>query len=272
MDGIALVLTAVATILLTTLATVRFAWTSAAADPYRRSGAPVAPTYFSSRPPAGYERGGFGNVQVGSVQAMGFTTSGSGSTGPVIVAGRAPTAIDELALGVKTMRSAGVAIGQAVDVVAQGSDRPPAKRIRMRVVGTVIVPPNPFQGITLGEGAAVSPEGYQRLSPASSEELPFLVRFVPGADRDAALASLSEDLKELPMTAALLIGLPIGAAAGRWGWTAFAGQLGVLPEPIVPLVPALIAVPASLVLANLIGMPFGRTAARTSAAAILRSE
>jgi hypothetical protein len=43
--------------------------------------------------------------------------------------------------------------------------------------------------------------------------------------------------------------LPVGVAAGRWGWRVFAGQLGVLPAPVVPLVVIFLAVPAALFLA-----------------------
>ena len=52
----------------------------------------------------------------------------------------------------------------------------------------------------------------------------------------------------------------------------FAIQLGVLPEPAVPLTTILIAIPAALVLANLTAAGPGRAAARTQSAAILRTE
>jgi len=71
---------------------------------------------------------------------------------------------------------------------------------------------------------------------------------------------------------ALLIGLPAGIAGGRWAWRVFAIQLGVLPEPAVPLTTILIAIPAALVLANLTAAGPGRAAARTQSAAILRTE
>jgi hypothetical protein len=71
---------------------------------------------------------------------------------------------------------------------------------------------------------------------------------------------------------ALVIGLPVGVAAGRWGWAAFADQVGVLSVPVIPTVAVLIAVPVTLILANLIALPPGRSAARTAAAQILRSE
>jgi putative ABC transport system permease protein len=71
---------------------------------------------------------------------------------------------------------------------------------------------------------------------------------------------------------ALLIGLPTGIAAGRWGWRIFAGQLGVLPDPVVPPLAIFIAVPAALFLANVIAALPGQAAARTQPAPLLRSE
>ncbi len=71
---------------------------------------------------------------------------------------------------------------------------------------------------------------------------------------------------------ALLIGLPTGIAMGRWGWRAFAAQLGVLPEPVVPLAAIFIAVPSALALANVVAALPGRAAARTQPATVLRSE
>jgi hypothetical protein len=71
---------------------------------------------------------------------------------------------------------------------------------------------------------------------------------------------------------ALLIGLPLGVAVGRWGWTLFANSIGVLPVPVVDLPPLLIAVPVTLLLANLIALIPGRLAAATRPAAVFRSE
>ena len=71
---------------------------------------------------------------------------------------------------------------------------------------------------------------------------------------------------------ALLIGLPAGVAGGRWAWRYLATQLGVLPEPAVPLTAVIIAIPAALVLANLIATAPGQAAARTQPATILRTE
>jgi putative ABC transport system permease protein len=70
----------------------------------------------------------------------------------------------------------------------------------------------------------------------------------------------------------LAIGIPLGIAAGRWAWTAFAQQLGVPSSPVVPLLVVGLAVPASLLLANLAAALPGRSAARTQPAVVLRTE
>ena len=300
---------------------------------------------------AGYTRGGFTNVRIGSAELIALTLDGSGPARPVIADGAAPAADDEIALGASTMRAAHAAIGRTVDVVldqAQGHPMP----VRMRVVGTVIVPPNPFLATRLGEGAAITVPGYLRIDPNATEQsrsLPFLIRFAPGVSRDAGLAAVTNDMRGLPnpfivaaerpgnvtslarianvpvllsgllaliaigtfahtlvsftirrrrdlailktlgfvppqlrsavawqattlAAIALLIGLPSGIAGGRWGWRLFAGQLGVLPDPVVPLTAIFLAVPTALALANLVAVLPGRAAAHTQPATILRSE
>jgi putative ABC transport system permease protein len=74
------------------------------------------------------------------------------------------------------------------------------------------------------------------------------------------------------MAIALLVGLPAGTVGGRWAWRVFAAQLGVLPEPALPLTTIVIAIPAALALANLIAAAPGRAAARTQPATVLRTE
>jgi ABC-type lipoprotein release transport system permease subunit len=71
---------------------------------------------------------------------------------------------------------------------------------------------------------------------------------------------------------ALLVGLPLGAAIGRWVWTVFADRIGVIPEPVVDLPPLLLAIPVTLLLANLIALIPGRLAAATPPATALRAE
>jgi hypothetical protein len=70
----------------------------------------------------------------------------------------------------------------------------------------------------------------------------------------------------------LLVGLPLGAATGRFAWNLFAAELGVAPEPVVPLWSGLLVIPAALLLANLVALLPGRIAAGTRPALVLRAE
>jgi len=71
---------------------------------------------------------------------------------------------------------------------------------------------------------------------------------------------------------ALVIGLPLGIIGGRWAWGFLADDLGTLSEPQVPLAWVALAVPAVLLLCNLVAYVPGRLAARIRPAAVLRSE
>lgn len=69
--------------------------------------------------------------------------------------------------------------------------------------------------------------------------------------------------------AALLVGLPLGVVAGRWSWALFAASVGVAGQADVPVPLVLLAIPAALVLANVIAAGPGWTAARIRLAPIL---
>ena len=71
---------------------------------------------------------------------------------------------------------------------------------------------------------------------------------------------------------AILVGLPLGVIGGRWVWSVFADRLGVVPDPVVPILAVSLAVPATIVLANLLAVVPGRIAARLKAGPVLRSE
>ena len=71
---------------------------------------------------------------------------------------------------------------------------------------------------------------------------------------------------------ALVFGLPIGAILGRLVWNVFADHLGVVPDAVVPALTVLIAVPATIVVANLLAMVPGRIASRLRPATVLRTE
>jgi ABC-type antimicrobial peptide transport system permease subunit len=71
---------------------------------------------------------------------------------------------------------------------------------------------------------------------------------------------------------ALLIGLPLGILAGRWAWAYFANAAGVPADATVPLTAVLLAIPVTLLIANLIAAWPGWTAARLRPALVLRTE
>ena len=70
----------------------------------------------------------------------------------------------------------------------------------------------------------------------------------------------------------IVIGLPLGAIAGRLAWRFFVNQLGYVPITIIPLLGVVIAIPAVIALANLIASIPARTAARMQPAVVLRTE
>jgi hypothetical protein len=71
---------------------------------------------------------------------------------------------------------------------------------------------------------------------------------------------------------ALLIGLPLGVAAGRWSWHLFGAGLGIPATASVPVPQVLLMVPAVLLLANAVAWWPGWRAARVSPAELLRTE
>jgi FtsX-like permease family len=70
---------------------------------------------------------------------------------------------------------------------------------------------------------------------------------------------------------ALVVGVPLGIAGGRWAWQLFASQAGLPTDAITPL-PVLWMIPATLLVAALVALPPARSVARVPAAATLRSE
>jgi len=71
---------------------------------------------------------------------------------------------------------------------------------------------------------------------------------------------------------AVAIGLPLGIAAGRWAWTAFASEIGVVPALVVPGAALALGALALLAAGNLLASWPAAAAARTPVARVLRSE
>jgi hypothetical protein len=92
-----------------------------------------------------------------------------------------------------------------------------------------------------------------------------------GLTRRQVMAAIAWQANVILVVAAL-VGGPLGVAAGRWAWTAFATSLGAVPVAVVP-VPALLAGFLLLLAAgNLLAAAPGAVAARTPPAAVLRTE
>jgi len=70
----------------------------------------------------------------------------------------------------------------------------------------------------------------------------------------------------------LLVGVPLGIAVGRWLWSRFADDLGIVSVPVVPTVAVVLTAVVALVVANLIAAAPAALAARTRPAVVLRSE
>jgi FtsX-like permease family len=71
---------------------------------------------------------------------------------------------------------------------------------------------------------------------------------------------------------ALVIGVPLGLAVGRWSWQLFGDGLGIPADAHVPVALVLVMVPAVLIIANAVALWPGASAARTRPADALRTE
>ena len=70
----------------------------------------------------------------------------------------------------------------------------------------------------------------------------------------------------------VVVGIPLGIIIGRELWTLFARSINAVPDPTVPVSSVLFVGVGTLVFANLVAALPGRSAARTSAALVLRAE
>jgi hypothetical protein len=70
----------------------------------------------------------------------------------------------------------------------------------------------------------------------------------------------------------IVIGVPLGIAAGRAVWSAFADNLGVGTEPVITVWVMLVLAAATLVVANLLAVVPAFVAARARPASLLRTE
>jgi hypothetical protein len=106
-----------------------------------------------------------------------------GRVPPTVVAGRAPSAADEILLARRTLDALGVQIGDRVEV------RRGERAVRMRVVGRGVVPESEW--VSFGEGAALTFEAFKRVVP---DAILFQVhlRVAADGDRRAGLAGFEQ--------------------------------------------------------------------------------
>jgi ABC-type antimicrobial peptide transport system permease subunit len=76
----------------------------------------------------------------------------------------------------------------------------------------------------------------------------------------------------LTLGIAIGAGAPLGIAAGRWAWRAFAGSLGVYPVTVVPVLLLAIGGATLMLAGNLLAAVPATIAFRTDPAAALRAE
>ncbi len=113
-------------------------------------------------------------------------TSLKGTIEPTVVAGRAPRASDEVALGATTLHAAGKRIGDTVSV------RGPHGNVHYRIVGQALFPTFDNSASALGDGAAFTGPGLARIFDGNGSSNRYLLgRYRPGANRTTTSRSIA---------------------------------------------------------------------------------
>ena len=103
-----------------------------------------------------------------------------------MLAGRWPTAPDEVALGRETLSSLGVSVGDSVTATGAGTTR------ELRVVGVPVFPDVGF-GPGLGRGAGMTMDGMRAFDPSITDNL-VLGNVTPGARSSVVLSRLNDEV------------------------------------------------------------------------------
>jgi putative ABC transport system permease protein len=152
----------------------------------------------ADRDVAAWTRGGISNVELPRSSKLGkqiqaLCYEAARPIRPGIVEGRAPRTVDEIALGLSTMRVEHAHVGGTIEVTFPANAEDPksvARHVRMRVVGSVVIPPFFFGFSGPGEGVAFTVESLFKYGGVGEDErngVPALVRLKPGIELDGWL-------------------------------------------------------------------------------------
>ena len=159
--------------------------------------------------------------------------------------------------------SGGFSVADAVDLL--GAQRP-AEIVNYRTMGAM--PAVLAGGLAAGAVAAL---GLTLVASVRRRRRDFALLKTLGFTRRQLAGAVAWQSSAIALTG-LVIGVPLGVAAGRWLWLAFANQLSAVPDPVVPAASIGLAALAALVLANLVAALPGRAAACTPPGLLLRTE
>lgn len=173
-----------------------------------------------------------------SIEVNGYSVNGvglvpiTGSIEPTVLEGRAPRNDHEIALGSDTMARINVGIGERVRAAGPGGQG------SFRVVGRVAMPllsaGQDDQGDTqaIADGAMFTGEGLGPLTDPGETPGSLLIRWVPGADIDAAKTRIGESLGEVRGVQRAIVPLEVDRlgqlGALPWLLGAFLGLIGIL--------------------------------------------
>jgi hypothetical protein len=158
---------------------------------------PVAAGLAKNPAVSSFSTGTVAEIQVNHARVGAFAVDAmQGRVSPALLAGRAPTAPDEIVLGTQTLDSVHAHVGGHVSVRVGADVR------TFRVVGRGVFP-NIGDSGQLGRGAFITYTALRRSAPNAPRNI-VLARFAPHADRAAALAQLRAAVAPFPVTSASL--------------------------------------------------------------------
>jgi ABC-type antimicrobial peptide transport system permease subunit len=154
----------------------------------------VLPILQRDRDVAEFSGGGGSTVLIGRepINILGLDQV-KGAIEPVILEGRAPRAVDEIALGNRALRAIHARVGDVVHLIAK-ADR------EYRIVGRTVIPPA-ITGTVAGNGGFMTFQGLRRLQPTLSEDI-YLFRFAEGVSAGPGRATLKDQLGDTSISLA----------------------------------------------------------------------